>query len=267
LIAWNNGVLRVFDGARHEKWTWTSLFDPSIMPGRIQLLADGNGSHRSLLVQFGSQFFELTSADGQLLRHGGGLPREIRNRPYTANHFWLPAKSPGAPPVIVSHGRSLVALDVLTVDDRQPDPVVPLEARPLQPLERQAQGRISPVSETRTPTSARSDHEKIQGDWTFVTLTTEHRDQIVFSGDKFSWHIGEQTLDGTFVIDATTQPKRIDLTFQGERDVAGIRLGIYDFRKDLLAICLHAPGEIRPAKLEATEGQTILFFQPANKEP
>ncbi|MBI3863704.1 MAG: serine/threonine protein kinase [Planctomycetia bacterium] len=114
LIAWNNGALRAIDGVQQELWTWTSPDGPSIAPGGIQLCS-ADGGQRSLVVQFGSQFFELAAGTGRLLRRASGLPREIGNRPYSANHFWLPAKSPETLPIVISHRHSLVALEVLTL--------------------------------------------------------------------------------------------------------------------------------------------------------
>jgi len=115
LLAWSTGVLRAVDGRQHELWAWTSPAGPGVAPGGMQLVRAADGTSPSLVTQFGSQFFELAGADGRLLRRGGGLPREIKNRPYSANHFWLPAMTRDALPIIVSHKHSLVALDILTL--------------------------------------------------------------------------------------------------------------------------------------------------------
>lgn len=112
LIAWDHQILRVFTGGQNELWTWTSPFEPSMAPARIQLVPANGGNQRSLVVQVGSQFFELDGADGKVLRRGGGLPR---NPPHAARHFWLPATSSEAFPIIISHGHSLVALEVLPI--------------------------------------------------------------------------------------------------------------------------------------------------------
>ncbi len=113
--------------------------------------------------------------------------------------------------------------------------------------------------------SAKSDHQRIQGSWDFVTLVARPRqsDRIVFSGDKIFWHVGEKSLEGTFIIDATKQPKQIDLNFPGEKDDAKVMLGIYDFRSELLAICIRGSGRLRPAKLDATGDQALLLFHPS----
>jgi uncharacterized protein (TIGR03067 family) len=121
-------------------------------------------------------------------------------------------------------------------------------------------GVVVPVT-----TSAKSDHQKIQGSWHAVTLSTGpgKEDHIVFSGDKISWHVGKKTLVGTFVIDATKQPKRIDLKFTGEKEAPAVLLGIYDLRSELLVICIREFGGLRPTKLEAGKDQTLMLFYPS----
>jgi uncharacterized protein (TIGR03067 family) len=113
-----------------------------------------------------------------------------------------------------------------------------------------------------------SDQQRMQGSWHAVTLSTGpgKEDHIVFSGDKISWHVGTSTLEGTFVIDATKQPKRIDFRFPGQKDAPAVVLGIYDFRGELLTICVRGPGRSRPKRIEGGEDQTLLLFYPSVQE-
>jgi uncharacterized protein (TIGR03067 family) len=122
-----------------------------------------------------------------------------------------------------------------------------------------ADGPAKPVESSE---STQSDHQRIQGSWRPVTLTTgpRQKDHIDFAGDKVSWHVGKKTLEGTIVIDASKQPKQIDLKFSSEKDAPVVLLGIYDFRKELLVICLRVSGGLRPTKLEAGDDQTVLLF-------
>jgi uncharacterized protein (TIGR03067 family) len=109
-----------------------------------------------------------------------------------------------------------------------------------------------------------SDHERIQGRWDFVTLVNGPRDFINFSKDKISFHVHEKDVKGKFVMDDTAQPKRIDLMFEGNVDELSARQGIYDFRSDLLLICLGTTDGVRPTEFKATEKQSfILLHRPA----
>src|SRR5690349_2315397 len=81
-----------------------------------------------------------------------------------------------------------------------------------------ASAAISPDvtnSVSYSSSNSASDYERIQGRWDFVTLVNGPRDFIDLSQDKISFHFRETTVAGTLVIDSTTQPKRIDLTFAG----------------------------------------------------
>ena len=138
------------------------------------------------------------------------------------------------------------------------------EGRPTR-AESQSDAKNSADSTVLDAKSEKSDHNRIQGSWDFVTLVAGpgQYDHIVFSGNKISWHVGEKTLEGTFVLDATKQPKQIDLNFPGEKDDAKVMLGIYDFSGPFLAICIRGSGRLRPAKLDATEDQALILFHPS----
>ena len=45
-----------------------------------------------------------------------------------------------------------------------------------------------------------------------MTLTTGPQASIVFAKDKITFHIDDKTVTGTFVLDSTMHPKRIDLS-------------------------------------------------------
>ena len=111
--------------------------------------------------------------------------------------------------------------------------------------------------------SAFDDHEGIQGTWDYVTLTTGPRDSIVFAQDTITFHVRDQTVAGTFVLDGSTQPKSIDLLFAGEPGGADSRQGIYQFQQDLLVICLGTTPGFRPTEFQKGEKQNhILLVRP-----
>ncbi len=110
------------------------------------------------------------------------------------------------------------------------------------------------------------DHERIQGRWDYVTLTTGPRDSIVFSQDKITFHVRDTTVPGTFVLDSTTQPKRIDLTYVGGADGPEFSHGIYQFQNDLLLICFATSPGIRPTELRPTDKQNVIMLARPTKE-
>jgi uncharacterized protein (TIGR03067 family) len=149
--------------------------------------------------------------------------------------------------------------------ERPTEFVTAVEKGGTKPTAVQTNAKIAVDSAALDATSAQSDHQRIQGSWHAVTLSTGpgKEDHIVFSGDKISWHVGKETLEGTFVIDATKQPKRIDLKFTGEKEAAAVFLGIYEIRSELLVICIRGFGGLRPTKLEGGKDQTLMLFYPS----
>ena len=111
-----------------------------------------------------------------------------------------------------------------------------------------------------TAKSASEDHERIQGTWDFVTLANGPRPSIVFSQDKITFHVHDKTVAGTFVLDSTAQPKRIDLTLAGNPDGPVAPQGIYEFQKDLLVICLATTDGFRPTEFKSTDKQQVIML-------
>lgn len=64
----------------------------------------------------------------------------------------------------------------------------------------------------------------------------------------------------TFVLDSTTQPKRIDLTFAGNTDGPEFPQGIYQFQNDLLVICLATNDGVRPTEFKSTERLNLFLL-------
>lgn len=150
-----------------------------------------------------------------------------------------------------------------------PQPVIPVapsvnDAQQTSAAPREADVSAAPDSIARdTAESASEDHERIQGKWDYVTLTTGPRDSIVFSQDKITFHVREKTVAGTFILDANTQPKRIDLLFAGKPDGPDSRQGIYQFQSGLLVICLGTLAGSRPTEFQKGETQNyILLVRP-----
>lgn len=111
-----------------------------------------------------------------------------------------------------------------------------------------------------------SDDELIQGRWEFVTLVNGTKDFIDFSQNEVTFCVGEKTAMGTFVIDDSTQPKQIDITFAGNAEGLTSLQGIYGFRQDLLAMCLATTDGDRPTEFKGTERQNLVLFHRPSPE-
>ena len=121
------------------------------------------------------------------------------------------------------------------------------------------------IEEAGIPKSA-ADHERIQGRWDYVTLTTGPRDSIVFAKDTITFDVRDKTATGTFDLDSTTQPKRIDLKYVGGADAPEFSQGIYQFQNDLLLICFATSPGIRPTEFKSTDKQNVFMLVRPTKE-
>jgi uncharacterized protein (TIGR03067 family) len=153
------------------------------------------------------------------------------------------------------------------------EPLNPIGNKPAMPVSSHSAQTPGAPSETvsAVPNSvaqvtakpAFDDHERIHGTWDYVTLVDGPRDSIVFSQDEITFHVLDKTVAGTFVLDSSTQPKRIDLLFAGKPDGPDSRQGIYQFQRDLLVICLGTTAGLRPTEFQKGEQQNhILLVRP-----
>jgi len=88
--------------------------------------------------------------------------------------------------------------------------------------------------------------------------------RVVFDGDKFSiLKSGETHMKGTFKLDASQTPKRIDMTIEEgqEGDVKGKSLaGIYELKDDELKWCFVPPdGGERPTSFTSQSGTSQIL--------
>jgi len=110
----------------------------------------------------------------------------------------------------------------------------------------------------------KKDMEKLQGDWAAVSMVRDGMDiprddaQAFFrtvKGDKYSVFRYDQVVNKwTFTIDATKNPKTMDVLPEGVDDKSKASLGIYEFDGDKLKVCFATPGKDRPADFTSKEG-------------
>lgn len=69
---------------------------------------------------------------------------------------------------------------------------------------------------------------------------------------------------GTFIIDATAEPKHFDMTMSGGVFKGQTLLGIYTLEGNRLSICLAVPGQDRPKRVDPELGR---WFLKLNRKP
>jgi uncharacterized protein (TIGR03067 family) len=122
---------------------------------------------------------------------------------------------------------------------------------------------------------AKKDAELLQGTFNFAKVEIDGVKQprkmkgepfqtITFKGDKFEVKRGDTVLQaGTFKLDATKNPRTIDITIN-EGDAKGtVQLGIYEVVGDAFNLCFDPQGKKRPTEFKspADSGITLAALQ------
>jgi uncharacterized protein (TIGR03067 family) len=114
----------------------------------------------------------------------------------------------------------------------------------------------------------KSDLAKFQGSWRFVSVTTDGtpapEDQIKSTvltndGAAFTFKDPQNSGAGTFRIDATKEPRHLDITFGTGPDKGQTVLGIYRFEGNRVCVCLGLPGKPRPTEFASRPGSGLVL--------
>jgi len=115
---------------------------------------------------------------------------------------------------------------------------------------------------------SKKDLDRLKGKWTVASMELDgkaHEDAVggkfSFDGDKMHLQIGDMEHSGTFKLDASKEPKQIDVTPADGPEKDQTLEGIYKLTDDELKICIaHASGTSRPKEFKSEEGSHILLF-------
>lgn len=123
--------------------------------------------------------------------------------------------------------------------------------------------------------TAKTDKDLVQGAWSVesaiddgMALPDELRDVVKFlvEGNKIEIKMGDLSHKGTFTVDETAKPKKVDIKLEGDTDL----IGIYEMTKDQIKFCLIMvePGKDRPTdfKAEAGSGRKLVVLKRAKEE-
>jgi uncharacterized protein (TIGR03067 family) len=112
--------------------------------------------------------------------------------------------------------------------------------------------------------AVRKELAKFEGTWRFVSVEVEgaklpeeqvkKSGKMVIRGNQFAVPAGGATYRGTFKVDVSSKPKRIDATFTDGPDKGKTFLGIYELEGDTYKVCLGMPGKPRPKAFVAKAG-------------
>jgi uncharacterized protein (TIGR03067 family) len=103
----------------------------------------------------------------------------------------------------------------------------------------------------------------LEGEWHFVGLQVDGNDvpasltgqsRLMMDGARFRMESPEANYDGTFTIDAESEPMRIDIAFVEGPEAGHTSLGIFELSGDQLTMCLGLTGATRPVSFSTSPG-------------
>jgi uncharacterized protein (TIGR03067 family) len=117
-------------------------------------------------------------------------------------------------------------------------------------------------SEKPKKDAVQQEYEAFKGTWKFASFEMEGQDvlaqslkaRLVLDGDRFTLKQGDMVYGGTFKVDVTSTPKRIDATFTKGPDKGKTMLGIYELKGDTYKVCFDVNGKNRPSEFASTPG-------------
>ncbi|HYV39250.1 MAG TPA: TIGR03067 domain-containing protein [Gemmataceae bacterium] len=126
-------------------------------------------------------------------------------------------------------------------------------------------GSVLPAAQDKGG-AAKTDLEKFQGTWVFVTTEEDGKpgpkfkrgspiQTITFQGDKFEVKQNATVVQaGTQKLDPSKNPKTLDATVTEGEGKGTIQLGIYEMMGDSLRACFDRQGKSRPTEFKANAG-------------
>jgi uncharacterized protein (TIGR03067 family) len=123
---------------------------------------------------------------------------------------------------------------------------------------------------------AARDQKKLQGTWKVVAGNESGKTlaparvkgtKMVISGDKMTVHEQDTKREMTFKLDATKEPRTIDLTIIESKRKGGTSQGIYALEGDTLKIAFALPGKARPVNFTPATGSFEMLFVMKRVQP
>jgi len=114
----------------------------------------------------------------------------------------------------------------------------------------------------------RKDLDLLQGSWRITALETEGREmpeemleegRITIEGERFTSAGMGAEYGGTIALDASANPRHLDMKFDAGHATGTTNLGIYELDGDRWRICLATHGTVRPSKFDSTAGSGFVL--------
>lgn len=126
------------------------------------------------------------------------------------------------------------------------------------------------------PEDAKSDDAKaIQGSWTPIKAELAGKPMpdallktisLKLENGKYEALVGQNPDNGTYTLDATTQPKSITVTGTEGPNHGKTFPSIYELDSDALRICYDLSGEKRPTEFKSVEGTKLYLVTYSRKK-
>jgi uncharacterized protein (TIGR03067 family) len=120
--------------------------------------------------------------------------------------------------------------------------------------------------------AVKKEYARFEGTWKITSLEAEGKkmpenvfktSRLILKGKRFVHKEGEISLEGTFKVDLSKKPKRIDVTFTSGPEAGKTLLGIYELEGDTYRVCMGMPGKDRPKTFasKANSGHVLEVFK------
>jgi uncharacterized protein (TIGR03067 family) len=119
-------------------------------------------------------------------------------------------------------------------------------------------GADGPAPSKTTKVSA--ERAKFDGSWSFTSMeydgkavpADDYKDsRLILKGDQYTIKSPTLTFRGNYLIDPTSNPKRIDVTFEDGPNQGQVSRGIYELDGDTYRSCMGLAGKPRPTTFAA----------------
>jgi uncharacterized protein (TIGR03067 family) len=116
-----------------------------------------------------------------------------------------------------------------------------------------------------TSAGEKSDRDKLQGTWEFVSMELDGKKQdqkgtITFDGDQFTVKIGDTVVQsGTQTLDTSKKPHAVDAKILEGEGKGMTQLGIYEIDGDTMKACFDVMGKKRPTEFKSAGGSGTML--------
>jgi uncharacterized protein (TIGR03067 family) len=110
---------------------------------------------------------------------------------------------------------------------------------------------------------ADKDLDKLQGTWVRVSVVRDGKEvpaddlkniRLTIKGDKYTLDEGKEKRSGTFKLDASKAPRRLDIVSDAGPNKGKTLKAIYKIEGDTFTYCVAGPGKDRPTEFSSKEG-------------